>query len=167
MALNFPSNPTTNATYTFNDKTWTYTGNAWALVSTSLTTSAVEEGSNLYFTNARVYANIAPLLTTANVTESTSNLYYTNTRVNAFVQPYLTTANVLESNTSLYYTNARVLAHLANSNVSTKFLTVTGNIYATENVTTSKSLVLSKNADSPSAATGTDESQIMAAFENA
>ena len=54
MALNFPSNPSTNATYTFNDKTWTYTGNAWALVSTTLTTSAVGEGSSLYFTNARV-----------------------------------------------------------------------------------------------------------------
>jgi hypothetical protein len=146
-----------------------------------LTTANVRETTNLYYTNARVVSAVLPYLTTANVLESDSNLYYTNTRVNAFIQPYLTTANVLESNTALYYTNARVIsfvqpylttanvlesdsnlyytntrviAHLANSNVSTKFLSVTGNIYATENVTTSKSLVLSKNAGSSSAATG-------------
>jgi len=118
-----------------------------------LTTANVRETSNLYYTNARVVSAVLPYLTTSNVLEG-SNLYYTNTRVYAFVQPYLTTANVLESNSNLYYTNTRVLAHLANSNVSTKFLTVTGNIYATENVTTSKSLVLSKNAGSSSAASG-------------
>jgi len=118
-----------------------------------LTTANVRETTNLYYTNARVVSAVLPYLTTSNVSEG-SNLYYTNTRVYAFVQPYLTTANVLESNTALYYTNARVLANIAVSNIATQFLTVTGNIYATENVTTSKSLVLSKNAGSSSAASG-------------
>jgi hypothetical protein len=114
------------------------------------TANVIESTSNLYFTNARVYANIAPLLTTANVTEIT-NLYYTNARVNAFIQPWLTTANLLESANSLFYTNARVLANIAVSNIATKFLTVTGNIYSTDNVTTSKNLILAKNASAASA----------------
>jgi hypothetical protein len=56
MPLNFPSTPSTNDTYSFNGKTWTYNGSAWDLTSTTLTTSAVSEGSNLYFSNARVIA---------------------------------------------------------------------------------------------------------------
>ena len=123
-----------------------------AAVTPYLTTANVRETTNLYYTNTRVLSYISTL-STNNLAEGT-NLYYTNVRVSAFVFPYLTTANVIESNTALYYTNARVLAHLANSNVSTKFLTVTGNIYATENVTTSKNLVLSKNAGSSADATG-------------
>ena len=118
----------------------------------TLSTSNLAEGTNLYYTNTRVNAYIQPWLTTANVRESSTALYYTNTRVNAFVQPYLTTANILESNTALYYTNTRVLANIAGSNIATQFLTVTGSISATENVTTSKSLVLSKNAGSSAAA---------------
>jgi hypothetical protein len=93
-----------------------------------LTTSNVSEGSNLYYTNARVNsfiqgnlatkANVADL-TTANVSELT-NLYYTNARVNSFIQGNLstkanvadlTTANVSEL-TNLYYTNARVYANI-------------------------------------------------------
>ena len=49
MALNFPSSPSVNATYTFNSKTWTYTGNAWALTSGgALDTSVVPESTNLF-----------------------------------------------------------------------------------------------------------------------
>ena len=117
-----------------------------------MSTSNLAEGTNLYYTNTRVNAYIQPWLTTANVRESSIALYYTNTRVNAFVQPYLTTANILESNTALYYTNTRVLANITGSNIATQFLTVTCSISATENVTTSKSLVLSKNAGSSAAA---------------
>lgn len=53
MALNFPSSPNTNATYSFSGKTWTYNGNAWALVSNTLSTTVVPEGTNLYFSNTR------------------------------------------------------------------------------------------------------------------
>ena len=128
MALNFPSNPDANATYTFNDKTWTYTGNAWALVSTSLTTSAVEEGSNLYFTNARVYANVtqAGYITSSALsgyaTNSQLSLYATNAQLSSYaLSTSLTTANVSEV-TNLYFTNARV------------FAAVTGNLSLKANV---------------------------------
>jgi len=58
-----------------------------------LTTANVTELTNLYFTNARVYANVTPLLdlkanivdlTTSNVAEG-SNLYLTNARVRAAI----------------------------------------------------------------------------------
>ena len=100
----------------------------FASISQFLTTSNVAEGSNLYYTNARVNsfiqgnlalkANVTDL-TTANVTELT-NLYYTNARVNSFIQGNLatkanvtdlTTANVAEL-TNLYYTNARVYSNV-------------------------------------------------------
>jgi hypothetical protein len=95
-----------------------------------LTTSNVAEGSNLYYTNTRVYANVIPLLdlkanvvdlTTSNVVEGT-NLYYTNTRVYANVIPLLdlkanvvdlTTSNVVEG-TNLYYSNTRANAAIDN-----------------------------------------------------
>ncbi len=48
------------------------------------TTSALAEGTNLYFTNARAVLAVTPLLTTANVIETT-NLYFTNARVLANV----------------------------------------------------------------------------------
>jgi len=83
----------------------------YANIAPLLTTANVSEVNNLYYTNARVYANIAPLLTTANVYE-VNNLYYTNSRVYANIAPLLTTANVSEVN-NLYYTNARVYANIA------------------------------------------------------
>jgi hypothetical protein len=58
MALNFPSAPSANATYTFSGKTWTYNGNAWNVTSATLSTSVVPEGSNLYFSNARATAAV-------------------------------------------------------------------------------------------------------------
>ena len=70
MALNFPSTPNVNATYTFNDKTWTYTGNAWALTTGgSLNTAVVPESSNLYFTNSRAATAITST-TLSNITVS-------------------------------------------------------------------------------------------------
>jgi hypothetical protein len=58
MALNFPSAPSANTTYTFSGKTWIYNGNAWNVVSETLSTSVVPEGSNLYFSNARATAAV-------------------------------------------------------------------------------------------------------------
>ena len=76
--------------------------------------------------------SLSPFLTTSNVSEG-SNLYYTNARVNSFIQGNLatkanvtdlTTANVSEL-TNLYYTNARVLSALT-GNVTIGNLTLTG-----------------------------------------
>jgi hypothetical protein len=47
----------------------------------NLTTTDLKEGSNLYFTAARVVDTVTPLLTTANVIESPISLYFTNARV--------------------------------------------------------------------------------------
>jgi len=110
-----------------NILTTSITANVW---NNLYTANVIESASNLYYTNARVYANVSPLLvtkanvsdlTTANVIESASNLYYTNARVYANVFPLLsnkanvadlTTANVRESASNLYYTNARVYANV-------------------------------------------------------
>ena len=85
----------------------TITSNIWNRLYTA---NVIETASNLYFTNARVYANISPLLTTANVNEiaSSGNLYYSNDRVYANISPLLTTANVSEV-TNLYFTNSRAI----------------------------------------------------------
>ena len=105
---------TANSTFRYADLVVnTLTGDLIGTV-TSLSnhnTSNLSEGTNLYYTNARVYSNISPLLTTANVSEVT-NLYYTNSRVDSYVTPKLTTANVVET-TNLYYSNSRVYSNIA------------------------------------------------------
>jgi hypothetical protein len=113
MALNFPSAPSANTTYTYSGKSWTYNGNAWALTSGTLSTTVVPEGTNLYFSNARVYSNVVTLgyatnsnvalkaniidLTTANVTEVT-NLYFSNARVNTAL---LSTGDIIPSGNNI------------------------------------------------------------------
>jgi len=101
MALNFPSSPSANATYTFNDKTWTYNGNAWALTTGTLSTSVVPEGTNLYFSNARVYSNItalgyitnanvnATLVSTGNIIPSGNNIQTLGNATNRFKELYI------------------------------------------------------------------------------
>jgi plastocyanin len=126
-----------------------------------LTTANVTELTNLYYTNARVYSNISPLLfnyqtlanaalkanvvdlTTSNVVEG-NNLYYTNARVNAQVESNLilkanvvdlTTANVVES-TNLYFTNARVLAGLVTQDLIVNNATIRGDLIVEGNTVT-------------------------------
>lgn len=48
-AIDFPSSPTTNQTYTFNGRTWTYNGTAWVVTLTSPTASGLSNDSELYF----------------------------------------------------------------------------------------------------------------------
>ena len=164
MPLNFPSAPSANTTYTFSGKSWTYNGNAWAIDSTTLTTNTVVEGSNFYFTNARVYsavtgnlalkANVIDL-TTANVSELT-NLYYTDARVYSAVTGNLalkanvvdlTTANVAEIN-NLYFTNARVYANVTErlANLNTNVLPSVSEVFSLGSPTKKfKDLYLSGN----------------------
>ena len=110
------------------------TGNILA----GLTTANLVEGSNLYFTNARVISTLLPYLTTSNVSEG-SNLYYTNTRVISAVLPYLTTSNVSEGS-NLYYTNARVRSALSGGtgvsyDNSTGAISIGQNVSSTADVT--------------------------------
>ena len=101
----------------------TITANVWQGIYTA---NVIETSGNLYFTNARVYANIAPLLTTANINEFGSNLYFTNARVYANISPLLTTANITESSSNLYFTNARVVSAVVNSTLAN--ISVSGNV---------------------------------------
>ena len=128
-----------------------------------LTTSNVSEGSNLYYTNARVNsfiqgnlatkANVADL-TTANISELT-NLYYTNARVISTITPYLTTSNVAEGS-NLYYTNARV-----NSNViaflpslAGQYINIPANGQINANLTTDSTIVIAANGQIRSNSSG-------------
>jgi len=74
MPLNFPTSPSTNDEYSFGGKTWVYNGAGWALKSIPLTTANVNESGNLYYTDARVYANV---ITTYGAAANT----YVNTRL--------------------------------------------------------------------------------------
>ena len=137
-----------------------------------LTTANVSEGSNLYYTNARVNsfiqgnlatkANVADL-TTSNVSELT-NLYYTNARVNSFIQGNLvlkanvadlTTSNVSEG-INLYYTNTRV-----NSNViaflpslAGQYINIPANGQINANLTTDSTIVIAANGQIRSNSSG-------------
>jgi len=98
MALNFPSSPNVNATYTFSNKTWTYNGNAWALSYGTLNTGVVSEGSNLYFSNARAIAaitntSLSNITVTNNVTSGASLTTGNSTAAN-----YQSTGNVNSGN---------------------------------------------------------------------
>ena len=82
------------------------------------------------------FGAISQFLTTSNVSEG-SNLYYTNARVNSFIQGNLvlkanvtdlTTSNVAEGS-NLYYTNARVIQAITGGTI-TGNLAVTGNLIA-------------------------------------
>ncbi len=71
-------------------------------------TGDLSEGSNLYFTDARVNANIAGK-TTGDLSEG-SNLYYTNARVDANIAGK-NTGHITEGS-NLYFTDARVQSKL-------------------------------------------------------
>ena len=145
MALNFPSSPNVNATYTFNDKTWTYNGNAWALSYGTLNTGLVPEGSNLYFSNARARTAISvtgsgtydsnngiiTISQSSNYGDSNVALLGYATNANVALKANvadLKTANVAEL-TNLYFTNARATAAVTNSTLSN--ITLSGNINGT------------------------------------
>ena len=113
MALNFPSSPNVNATYTFSDKTWTYNGNAWTLSYGTLNTGVVSEGSNLYFTNARVYANVTQL---GYITSSSLSGYATNAQLSS----YATNAQLAS-----YATNAQLTSYATTANSLSQFASTT------------------------------------------
>ena len=120
MALNFPSTPSANTTYTFNNKTWTYNGNVWTLSYGTLNTGVVPEGSNQYFTNARARASI---------TVSGSGTYDPNTGVITISQ----SSNYGDSNVALlgYATNANVALKANTADLKTANVAELTNLYFT------------------------------------
>lgn len=74
---------------------------------------------------------VAADLTTANVAEVT-NLYYTNAR--AFANLLNASTSSLQEGTNLYFTNARAVASLAGQAVSIGQATITGNLIVLGNV---------------------------------
>ena len=91
-------------------------------------TSNVTEGTNLYFTNARAYANVTLLGYVANT--------YVNTRLltKANVSD-LTTANVSEV-TNIYFTNARVYSNVTQLGFYSNSTVITNNNVITSNAAT-------------------------------
>jgi len=77
-------------------------------------TTDLTEGTNLYYTDARVDSNFATKSTT-DLTEGT-NLYYTDTRVDTRFATK-DTDDLVEGSTNLYYTDARVDARIASSSL--------------------------------------------------
>lgn len=51
--INFPVSPVLNQIYTFGTKSWIWSGTRWITVVLA-STDRIPEGSNVYFTNARV-----------------------------------------------------------------------------------------------------------------
>ena len=94
-----------------------------------LTTANVSENnSNLYFTNARVYANVTTLGYVANT--------YVNTRLQTKANVSdLTTANIAEV-TNLYFTNARVYSNVTQLGYYSNSTVITNNNTITSNATT-------------------------------
>ena len=119
------------------------TGGANAITLSTLTTSNVAEGSNLYFTNARVYANI----TLANIdilfdvdtstSKPTSNqALIWNATVNRWVPGNVLIANtdlLTEGNVNLYYTNARARSAITPLNDTIIYDKISGSISANLN----------------------------------
>ena len=87
-----------------------------------LYTSNVIEGTNQYFTNARVYSNVIGFLPSL---AGSGIQIQANGQINANAQalslttlaPFLTTSNVSEGS-NLYYTNARVLANVSQMSIN-------------------------------------------------
>jgi len=83
----------------------------------TLNTTAVAEGTNLYYTNARADARITAA-DTDDLSEGSTNLYYTNARADARITA-ANTDDLSEGVTNLYYTNTRADARIALTGLTT------------------------------------------------
>ena len=103
----------------FNETTdrWQFTNDGSTYLNLVTSSSDVSEGTNLYYTNARVDAYVNDSILTTDIDEG-DNLYYTNARVDAYVNDSILTTDIDEGD-NLYYTNARVDAYVNDSILTT------------------------------------------------
>jgi hypothetical protein len=102
----------------FNDR-WEFTNNGTEYYPVATNTTDLQEGANLYYTNAR--ARLA-------ISANSNILYNSTTGTISLDSNVLTTANVVESSNRLYYTNARVITAVQETSLSN--ITVLGNVTA-------------------------------------
>jgi hypothetical protein len=102
----------------FNDR-WEFTNNGTVYYPVATSTTDLQEGANLYYTNAR--ARLA-------ISANSNILYNSTTGTISLDSNVLTTANVVESSSRLYYTNARVITAVQQTTLSN--VTVSGNVAA-------------------------------------
>ena len=102
----------------FNDR-WEFTNDSAVYYPVATTTTDLQEGANLYYTNAR--ARLA-------ISANSNILYNSTTGTISLDSNVLTTANVVESSNRLYYTNARVITAVQETSLSN--ITVFGNVDA-------------------------------------
>jgi hypothetical protein len=104
MAVSFPSSPTNGDIHNEKGRRWIYdsTSGAWKSVinSTTIDTDTLLEGTNLFYTDARVGNYL------------TTNSYATETYVDSAVQGVDNTDEITEGTNNLYYTDTRVQAKL-------------------------------------------------------
>lgn len=113
--------------------------NSWQ----TLNTTAVPEGTNLYYTEAR-FNNSLSGKTTSDIAEGT-NLYYTQTRFNSAFAAKSTT-NLAEG-TNLYYTNSRVQSFSDNRYLQLSGGLLTGDVQQSVNPVNANSLVTKSYVD--------------------
>lgn len=128
----------------YNNNTGVISIDQGALFSGKTTDDLSEGNVNFYFSNARVNAFIQNNITTSDIDEGT-NLYYTDQRARqsisgsgninynistGVISASLTTSDVVEGPSNLYYTNARVTAHIQN-NITTTDVSEGDNEYFT------------------------------------
>ena len=90
---------------------WQFTNDGSTYLNLVTSSSDVSEGTNLYYTNARVDAYVNDSILTTDIDEGT-NLYYTNARVDAYVNASITTSDVSEGDNE-YFTDARARAAIS------------------------------------------------------
>ena len=129
---------------------YTKNGSGQVIVIGAGTTSNVTEGTNLYYTNARVYSNVTQL---GYITSSALSGYATNSQLTSYATTAnlalkaniadLTTSNVIEGG-NLYFTTARVATALTNQTLTNATFSgnvTVGNLISTGSLTANGSII--------------------------
>jgi hypothetical protein len=95
MSLSFPSNPTTNQTYSAGQTTWSWDGSEWALnpINTFVTTTSLTNTLNSYVTTLNLSTTLSSYATSSTLS-STLNSYVTNTSLTSSLASYVTSSTL-------------------------------------------------------------------------